>query len=216
LRAQPRLDRQLKLLDVLWQCGGAGFVGSAERFLQRSDFYAAMALFDRYFRLRLDAPNVFERLVAATERRHGRKLAKALTTAFAEDARREEIVLLRRRVRDPAHRFFLAVVLSLSDRRAILAFVAERFPRRDPKKLILGWLRELTSPNLDDRQRPLPFVLGDASLQVVAWMLDGASWPKISARLGRVCEHRDLAHQTKNVRALVTRLKKSWLRPLFA
>jgi hypothetical protein len=103
----------------------------------------------------------------------------------------------------------------LSDRRAILAFVAKRFPRQDPKKLVLRWLKDLTNPSLDERQLPLPLVLGDASLQVVAWMLDGSSWPEIKARLRRACDPRDLAHQTKNVRVLVTRLRKSWLRPLF-
>jgi hypothetical protein len=165
-----------------------------------------------YEHLRLKSPSTLKRLVGVAKSRHG-KLIASWPEVFAEQARWDGITRYRALVVNPEHRYFLALLLNLSDRASILKFVSQKFPRKSPEQLVLRWVRELSDA---ENGTSFPLTLGPASLTVLGWLLDGLSWPRILDRLRKECAPRDFPHQRKNVRALVDKLRESWLRPLVA
>jgi len=209
-----RLDRQLKLLELLRRCDAPSFATHATSFLRHTDYYAATLLFSQHHEdLREHSPETLERLLRVARRRHG-ELIDAWPEVFAEEARRDEIASLRPSARAPEHRFFLAALMTLPDRASIFELVARRHPRRSPKALVLRWVKELTAGDAGAAGNTLPIRLGPASLTVFEWLLDGLSWAQIVARLRRACAPAQLEHQQRNVRRLVELLKQSWLRTL--
>lgn len=207
----PRLDRQLKLFLLLRECGDSSFAKHAERFLDRTDYRAASLFFKHHYEhLRETSPPTLKRLVAAARKRHG-KLVDAWPEVYAEEARSQALFRYRAQVENREHRFFLALLLNLSDRESILKFVAWRFPKKSPKALVLRWVQELTDPNTPNA---FPLSLGTASMTVVGWLLDGLSGRRLDERLRKESSPGDFVKQRKNVRKLVEKLRASWLRPL--
>jgi hypothetical protein len=207
----PRLDRQLKLLLLLRECGDPTFAKHAASFLRGTDFRAASHFFKTHYEhLRENDPATLKRLVAVARKSHG-SLVDTWPAVFAEDARGNDIFRYRTFVQNLEHRYFLALLLNLHDRKSILKFISLRYPKKSAKQLVLRWVHELTDPEADTS---FPITLGPASLTVFEWLLDGLSWRRIEARLKKECAPGDLARQKKNVRALVDTLRRSWLRPL--
>lgn len=207
----PRLDRQLKLLHLLRECADLTFEKHAASFLRRTDYRAATLFFrTHYEHLRKNVPSIWKRLVAVARKRHG-KLVDAWPAVFAEDARLNALFRYRAPIQNPEHRYFLALLLNVSDRASILKFISLRFPRKSPKEQALRWVRELTDP---DARNAFPITLGPASLTVFGWLLDGLSERRIDDRLRKETAPGDFASQRKNVRALVEKLRESWFRPL--
>jgi hypothetical protein len=210
-RPPPRLDRQLKALLLLRECGHSSFATHATSFLGRTDYRAAMFFFKgHYERLRETSPSTLKRLLVVARKRYG-KLVDSWPEVFAEARRQTDISRYRTYVQNPEHRYFLALLLNLSDRASILKFISLRFPRKSPKQLVLRWVRELSDP---DAETYFPVTLGPASLTVFEWLLDGLSPRRIDDRLRKEAAPGDFARQRKNVRALVEKLRESWLRPL--
>ena len=53
------------------------------------------------------------------------------------------IIQRRGTITKDAHRFFLALVLNISNREKILELVKQRYPDQDPVETILDWVEEL-------------------------------------------------------------------------
>jgi hypothetical protein len=82
------------------------------------------------------------------------------------------------------HRFFLALLLNVSERARVLDLVRQRFPDKDPVELVIGWVRELAKIKIFGS--PEPNVLGikaidDTYLEVLAGLLKGLPEKKIKA-----------------------------------
>jgi methyl coenzyme M reductase gamma subunit len=63
--------------------------------------------------------------------------------AAKERARLAEIGTFRRRVRNPEHRFLLAVLLNVPNREDVLRLVGERAPGAEPADTLNRWVEEL-------------------------------------------------------------------------
>lgn len=75
-------------------------------------------------------------------RKHG-QLAAPIVSTLEEIVWRDALVGQRGTVTDPAHRFFLALLLNVPVRAGILDLVARRFPG-DPVETVLKWAKELS------------------------------------------------------------------------
>lgn len=80
----------------------------------------------------------FSRLLDVVRERHG-KVADHFAAVFLAQDRHDRLVDLRGAITDPELRFFLALLLNVDDRQAILALVRQRFPGEDARGKILGW-----------------------------------------------------------------------------
>jgi hypothetical protein len=74
--------------------------------------------------------------------KHGALAAYAAPT-LEEIIWRDRLVNLRSSIEDADHRFFLALLLNVSQAADVLRLVAERFPG-DPVTTVLGWAEELS------------------------------------------------------------------------
>jgi len=72
------------------------------------------------------------------------KLIEALEPALLQDERRNKILELRERLSSSDLQFFLALLLNIPERHAILNLIEQRYPSRDPVTMITSWVHELS------------------------------------------------------------------------
>jgi len=68
-------------------------------------------------------------------------LIEALQPALLQAERRNKIVAIHERVSNCDLQFFLALLLNITERSAILSLVEQRYPSRDPISTIVTWVR---------------------------------------------------------------------------
>jgi len=84
----------------------------------------------------------FARLVAEARARHGSAI-ELFEQALQEQRRQDEIVDIRGHLTSPDHRFLLALLLNVPDRKVVLELIAQRYPDCDPAETFVGWIDEL-------------------------------------------------------------------------
>ncbi|HSS20753.1 MAG TPA: hypothetical protein VLL54_11810 [Pyrinomonadaceae bacterium] len=73
---------------------------------------------------------------------HG-ELTDLVLPVLEEQERLRNIVQRRGTITTEAHRFFLALLLNVPDRKRILDLVQQRYPEQNPVEMILDWIEEL-------------------------------------------------------------------------
>lgn len=121
---------QARLLQMLAGLKSPEFDAAAADALRHSDVWCAYRLLEIANRHLPDA-HALEPLLAVVHEEHG-DVADAMRASLAEARRQANIQLRRDRIRDADHRFFLALLLNLPDRTAILDMVRARHPGCDP------------------------------------------------------------------------------------
>ncbi len=87
------------------------------------------------------------------------KLIEALEPALLQVERRNRIVGIRERVSNSDLQFFLALLLNIPERSAILSLIEQRYPSRDPVTAIVTWVRELSEMGVLGVRFPEPWLL---------------------------------------------------------
>jgi hypothetical protein len=119
----------------------------------------------------------FENFLEIVKKRHG-ATADTLPDIFSEQNRLEEMVRRRSFISNPEHRFFLALLLNVPDRKNLLALVEDRFPGSDPVDKILDWSLELSETKVLGLNLPNALGIedfGDHDLFVLESVLKGRS-----------------------------------------
>jgi len=84
----------------------------------------------------------FDVLLEIVNKRHGAR-AEVFPKIFAHQDKVGEIIKRRGYVKEPEHRFFLALLMNVEGKERILSLVKERFPESDPVEKILDWTFDL-------------------------------------------------------------------------
>ncbi len=123
--------------------------------LEKSDFQTAFLLLERAFSyLSGDDMDRFfglsakqDRFAALLDRARSRngEMIGLLPPVFEEGARLEDIVRRRATITSEDHRFFLALLLNVSERERLLAMVKSRFPDHKPIEIVLDWIEALNN-----------------------------------------------------------------------
>jgi hypothetical protein len=71
-----------------------------------------------------------------------------LPPMYAEELRRARLLARRGMLRESRHRFFLALIVNLPDRRSIEKSIGEYFPEEEPAPFMVDLIEELASPEL--------------------------------------------------------------------
>jgi hypothetical protein len=228
--AREQTTRQLQLLAMLREIGHPDYGHSVAELVARADFETT------FLALRENQPHLEPRAAAAlleqARRRHG-GLVDYLPPVLDEDRRVGTLIDRRRSVRDPHHRFLLALLLNLPDQGRILDLVRRRYGG-DPVERVVTWLEELTrlpsSPSpLDNGKRDgcgndgqaeanaLGLNLNHVSLRVIRGLLEGRSQDGIAERLEQEYGAAAVNGQKKELGQLCAELQRSvLLRPLLA
>jgi hypothetical protein len=145
--------------------------------------------------------------------RHG-KMIDLLPPVFEEGARLQDIVRRRGTITSEDHRFFLALLLNVSDRERLLAVVKSRFPERKPIDIVLDWVEELYRTKvLGSNESNALGIDGfdDNYLFVLEGLLEGRSAADIKERARSEYSGERAAAVAERVEAISKHLKTSQL-----
>jgi hypothetical protein len=109
--------------------------------LESAFSYLGQGELDRLFALSANKDR-FAALLEQAQTKHG-NLVEGFLPVFQEGARLLDIVRRRGTITGEEHRFFLALLLNVSDRERVLELIRSRFPDRDPIETALDWVEEL-------------------------------------------------------------------------
>ncbi len=180
--------KQIQSASLLLSMQHPEAVEMIDDLLSRADFQTAFALLDlakgHLSGNRLEnafglttGEEQFQRLLATARRRHG-ELADLIPPVFDEARRQNNLTHRRGQITSPEHRFFLALLLNVPDRKRMLEMVEQRFPERDPIETVTDWVEELSNTKMLGSSEPN--VLGiedfdDDYLFVLRCLLEGRS-----------------------------------------
>jgi len=127
----------------------------------------------------------FQALLDRARARHG-ELADRLLPVLEEKWRQNDVARRRDQIKGEDHRFFLALLLNVPERQAILKLIRERFPDRDAIELVVGWVSELAATKIFGSHEPNVLGIGEFDerhLFVLKELLTGNTSEQIEARL---------------------------------
>ena len=139
----PSVQRRTQILRMLLISGKrAEYSEIARHVLGTEDAYSVFQFLLSTFELIEDEDERHNLLLAARWKHP--KLIEALQPALLQAERRNKIVQVRERVSNSDLQFFLALLLNITERPAILSLIEQRYPSRDPVTAIVTWVRELS------------------------------------------------------------------------
>jgi hypothetical protein len=145
LNADALTARRKQLLDVLETIDDPNYAPYVNEMMGSLDFERGFNML-RHAMPRLKDLDEWDEVLATFQNKHG-ELALGVPDTLAECLRRETISQMRHFIVNPEHRFFLALLMNVQNRKDILTLVAQRFPGASPIETILGWAEELVEPN---------------------------------------------------------------------
>lgn len=141
-REDPVLQRRLELLGVMSRSGLRGGRGYVAQMMSGGDLrgvYETLAFLGRQDL----GPEVLSEAAEIARRHHGDVIDLFLET-IEQESRIRLISQLRSTITAPDHRLFLALLMLMPDRDAILRMVAAENPESDPVDTVMRWARELS------------------------------------------------------------------------
>jgi len=205
----PSVQRRTQLLRMLLVSGKhAEYKEVAHHLLGTEDSYSVFQFLLSTFELIEDEDERHNLLLAA--RLKHPTLIKALQPALLDVERRNKIVGIRERVSNSDLQFFLALLLNIPERSAILSLIEQRYPSRDPLIAIVTWVRQLSELGVLGVRFPEPWLL---MLQCLLMKSSGAEIQK-EFRDNYNTEH--VANLQSGLGELSSALQDSWLlQPVF-
>jgi len=144
IHADSLTMRRKQLLDVLENLDHPGYTTKVTEMIESLDFERGFHTLHHTMD-RLMALGEWESVLETFQNKHG-ELAKGVPDTLAEYLRREYITQMRYQIEHPEHRFFLALLMNVQNRKDIDALIAERYPDNSPTEMILSWAEELVEP----------------------------------------------------------------------
>jgi hypothetical protein len=134
------LERRLQTLKLLQDIDSPELASITLDSVRRADAFLAFGILDRMSSF-MPSHERYVALVRSVAPAHAELVE--LLVEHAEERRRErEVIARRQHTREKEHRFFLALLLNLHHREAILDIVRRALPNVTPVDAILGWLRD--------------------------------------------------------------------------
>jgi len=154
----PPVQRRTQLLRMLLISGKrAEYNEIARHVLGTEDAYSVFQFLLSTFEMIEDEDERHNLLLAARWKHP--KLIEALQPALLQAERRNKIAQVRERVSNSDLQFFLALLLNITERPAILSLIGQRYPSRDPVTAIVTWVRELSELGVLGVRFPEPWLL---------------------------------------------------------
>ena len=205
----PTVKRRTQLLRMLLQSGKrAEFREIIRHILGTEDAYSVFHFFLSTFGLIEDEDERHDLLLAG--RLKQAKLIEALRPALLEAERRNRILAVRERVSSSDLQFFLALLLNIPERSAILKLIEQRYPSRDPITAILAWVRELSESGALGVRFQEPWLL------MLQCLLTERSGPEIQQTFGDRYATQSIPNIEARLHELSFGLQNSWLlQPVF-
>ncbi len=144
IHADALTMRRKQLLDVLENLDHPGYAAHVREMIETLDFERGFHTLHHTMD-RLMALGEWESVLELFQNKHG-ELANGVSATLAEYLRREYITQMRHHIDHPEHRFFLALLMNVQNRKDIDALITKRYPESSPIDMILSWAEELIEP----------------------------------------------------------------------
>ena len=213
-----RVRKQVQALRLLHRLDPGRFLRALCQRVATDDFQPAFAILTEVVDLLAD-DGALAAVLDALATRHDPDRVRRVGETLDEEIRQLNLKQRRAAIRDPGHRFLLALLLNLPSREPILRMVAEIAPGAPPIDTVLQWLEELAEvPSLlPDEPNALGIELDEVTLLVLRGLLEGGDLPGILARLGEEYDPAEVAAQADDIAELCAALRESrTLRTLLA
>jgi hypothetical protein len=214
---QHHTARMLECVKFYRETASPDYRPFLERVVAGPDFHQAVTVLFAVFDNQAIDWRSLEALVAACRARHG-ELADVLAQALLDRRRQARIIGLRKTIRAPLHRYFLALLLNVPTRAEILALTRKACPDSDPVETIVRWTAELTGIGPDGSRGTnlLGVKLDEVALEVLRLLLMGCSDAEAIERLSEQYDEDDIREQRADLLELCGALRGSDLfKPLF-
>lgn len=139
-------NRRKQLLDVLECTGDPVYPEAVAEMIEKLDFERGFFILQNGI-AQLHALESWEAVWEIFARKHGR-LAAFVLPSIEEIMRRDALVALRASITELEHRFFLALLLNVTDRKEFLQMIGQRF-EGVPQYTLTRWIAEI-SESADD------------------------------------------------------------------
>ena len=187
--------KQMQSVSLLLRAKHPEADSMISEFLLSSDFETAFAVLKTIFQYMTDQARERMFLKTDDENRDGPpeklRLEKFFETArlkhgslvdlipplLSEFQRQDRLIRLRKHVTKHEHRFFLALLLNISERKWLLDVVKQHMPQKDPVETVCQWVSELAMTPVFGMQEPNALGIKDFSdlqLAVLRRALKGA------------------------------------------
>jgi len=205
----PSVKRRTQLLRMLLISGKrAEYTEIAYHILGTEDAYSVFQFLLSTFEL-IEDEDERHNLLLAARLKHPR-LIEALLPALLQVERRNKIVRIRERLSNSDLQFFLALLLNIPERPAILNLIEQRYPSRDPVSAIVTWVRELSEMGVLGVRFQEPWLL------MLQCLLMRRSDQEIQRAFGAQYASEDIPEIQSGLGELSSGLQDSWLlQPVF-
>lgn len=153
----------------------------------------------------------FDALLEIVSKRHGAR-AEVFPKVFAHQEKVGEIVKRRGFVKEPDHRFFLALLMNVEGRERILSLIKERFPEADPIEKILDWTLDLAQTRVLGVNIPNALGIadfGNLDLFVLENLLKGKSDEETRAALRSEYPAENIESLEQSLKEKIERVRQS-------
>jgi hypothetical protein len=153
----------------------------------------------------------FEALMEIVRKRHGNR-AEVFPKIFAHQEKVNEIIKRRNFVKEPEHRFFLALLMNVEGKQRILSLVRKRFPEADPIEKILDWTFDLAQTRVLGLNLPNALGIadfGDLDLFILENILKDKSDEELRTALITEYLNEDVEALAKSLTEKKERIKQS-------
>jgi hypothetical protein len=200
------LKRQQQTLGLLLAIDHPKLFDRARRTIEAADAFTAFSLLSW---MRVAVPDEKYGKFLDELRSPHTLLLERLRRDRDEQLREAAITMRRARIRGKEHRFLLALLLNLGDRRRIFEVVGQAYPEAPPEQTVLRWVSELAKTPMEDGGNALGIEMPESSLQIFSHLLEGAGDAQVVTRLRE--EYGDVDDQVDGIRELCAAFRESLL-----
>jgi hypothetical protein len=146
--ASPRMVIQLRMLEALKATDSPLLWDFAKGVMKNTVPWMSYKILSTLYVRSMKEPAAWAKLVECGRTTHGNPPMDAILRCLEEGQREAKIFTLRAEVRDPSYRFFMALILNVPTRRAILDLVRQRCETEDPEGEIVKWIIAMAQQKL--------------------------------------------------------------------
>jgi hypothetical protein len=161
---EPTSVKQIQSVSLLLRMRHPKIDSIVSELISLSDFHTTFSILNIVFKFLTDKTQErvfkisngrerFEDLIKIARKKHG-ALADTLLPVFEEMKRKDTIVDQRKYLTSSEHRFLLALLLNVQDRRVVLDLVTHRFPQRNAIDTLCEWAKELATLKIPGSNEP--------------------------------------------------------------
>ena len=137
---------QIRLLDSLKRTNMELFWKTAKSIIDDSSIWMLFMVLSTVYH-KFHTSEGWRDLIEYATSRYG-SVVEYLIACLREQSREIKIIARREAIHSPVHRFFLALLLNVPNKKMIHSLIADRFPQHDPLALMVEWIGQLSHEKL--------------------------------------------------------------------